>query len=356
MPREVVHWYILENAIEKVLPSQTFQDLFRYEDYKVAAYWGAMAHDYPYFDGYGVGSNVRLSEILHGTFGDDPLKLLRIPLEGLVENKGSSGYLWAAWLGMLSHYVADANIHPLVYYFTGNYHDEDYQAQFVARQRHQLFEVQLDSYMRASYQPPLDGRFAHIGRRLDAGLFEITSFLDHYLSVQRIRKRFQMREPRKTNVWLKCFRYAAFCQSLFFSSAVGSITRFLYPYFPLQLVDLNSMSSYKRSEPHEFFSDVLEYQNVVTGEPKKHRVEDLLQKSIRETVELFQMVEPILAGDTEDIDSVFGYLEGRSLSVGVVGKKESDSKFYSDSPWPEVDTSFEPEEKQPPEPSADEQA
>ena len=151
MPKEIVHWLIAEQTacllrgtpLEKIVAANP--ECLRF---------GAIFPDVLF---YLVGKRSsrrigRLGDILHGTGGEDTYRLLRSLLE-ITETSEASGPLTAFWIGVASHLQADIVFHPLIYYLTGNYHDECPEKRTLAIQRHRRLEVMLDMYFTREKTP-----------------------------------------------------------------------------------------------------------------------------------------------------------------------------------------------------------
>ena len=116
MPRELVHWRVLEGSL-KDAPSKLVQII---NENKEAAYLGAIAHDAPYFHKLGKSPFAEVAKFLHGTYGHDTFLPLYELLKACEDDRQR-----AFVLGMFSHAVADQVMHPMIYYFTGDYYHSD---------------------------------------------------------------------------------------------------------------------------------------------------------------------------------------------------------------------------------------
>ena len=142
VPREIVHWQVLECAIEELRDSAAGPALSRNRD---AAYLGSIAHDAPYYYKLGRDEFEEVSELLHGANGEDTYLPIKSGLQVLPSfPEEQREMLWCFLMGMFSHCASDIAFHPLVYYLTGNYYAKEAGPQKKARTQHRLFEVLLD--------------------------------------------------------------------------------------------------------------------------------------------------------------------------------------------------------------------
>ena len=158
MPREQVHWEILESAALRLEAQGGAEsgvvDALRTA--RAAGYLGAMAPDAPYYYRMGASSFVEVAERLHGTRGEDTLAFPRELVRGAMALPPSHARQtrMALAVGWLSHVATDSIFHPAVFHLTGNYYDPDPEERLRARRRHNAFEVFLDSWWEARIPTP----------------------------------------------------------------------------------------------------------------------------------------------------------------------------------------------------------
>ena len=149
MPREIVHWAVLEEVTRR-LPPGPLLDYIRAD--LAAAKLGAVLHDAPYYLRGGGQPWEIVAEVLHGRTGSDTYEPFRILAQGIQAcPEPQQPLLWALFAGLVTHAAADIVFHPLVFYFTGDYYDENAQQRSLSRANHRLFEVWLDSWAANKY-------------------------------------------------------------------------------------------------------------------------------------------------------------------------------------------------------------
>ena len=162
----------------------------------------------------------RFGSTLHGEYGEDTLEplvnLARAILE--IKEQRQQQVYWAVLLGMLSHYATDVIFHPLVYYFTGNYFDQDPAKRKEAQTRHHIFEVYLDSWIRPRARKWHSYKFANVVKALGKDLDSIVKLLGGNL-------RPDIEDRDWSNEWATSFRHMAISQGLFRSPLMGFLVR-----------------------------------------------------------------------------------------------------------------------------------
>ena len=143
MPKEITHWAIATTARKNVY----YNRIKCVIDENYASFLvGAVAYDIPY---YSRGKSSRIltkkGDELHGV---ETCKVWE-PIINLLQNYSVDedgdipDFILAFILGCISHVIIDSRYHPLIYYFTGNYYDEDIHIRNIAVFEHRQFESHL---------------------------------------------------------------------------------------------------------------------------------------------------------------------------------------------------------------------
>jgi len=141
MPKEIVHWMVAERAGELLSGGPFGPALSRCPS---GLRLGAVFHDALfYLRGDHPSGLISLPHRLHGSHGEDSYDLLRLQAAHLHAHK-TQPLPTAFFVGLASHVFADATLHPLVYYLTGNYYDADARRRTAAVRRHRALESLLD--------------------------------------------------------------------------------------------------------------------------------------------------------------------------------------------------------------------
>lgn len=141
MPREMVHWLVAERAATLLASGPFGPALSRCPN---GLRLGAVYHDLLfYLRGEHPQALVELPHRLHGAKGEDTFELPRLYAAHMFAQRAQP-LPTAFFVGLVAHIFADAILHPLVYFFTGNYYDADPVRRSAAVRRHRTLEVLLD--------------------------------------------------------------------------------------------------------------------------------------------------------------------------------------------------------------------
>jgi hypothetical protein len=326
MPRELVHWKVIQ---------ETIQDLSRHElpkvnaclkKYPLAAYLGAIAHDVPYYYRLGEDPFEAVADYLHGKEGEDtfvPMKVLAHQILHLPAERQE--VLWAFFFGMLSHMATDIHFHPVVYYFTGNYHDPVPTERIRAQGRHRLFEVYLDSWVRPRCTFPFGFLLRDLLRQCSDIRDEICEILEKVL-VPEIIWDVETRPGRR---WYDGMSQLALFQYLFLSSTAGAAVRCISRFGSEKLKSIDSLLSFRRRKPHTFFDAPMEFQNPVSGENRKADVSTLLRQSVEDSINLIARFEAVLFASPETAAAALAGISTPSLNYGVANAPVESGKYFS---------------------------
>ena len=152
MPKEVVHWTVAARAAELLSAGPFGPALARCPN---GLRLGASFHDTLfYLRGEHPAGMRTLPHRLHGSHGEDTFELLRLQAAHLHARRDEP-LPTAFFVGLASHIFADAAIHPLVFFLTGNYYDPDERKRTGAVRRHRALESLLDMVAAGSFEAVL---------------------------------------------------------------------------------------------------------------------------------------------------------------------------------------------------------
>ncbi|MDR3640802.1 MAG: zinc dependent phospholipase C family protein [Humidesulfovibrio sp.] len=141
MPKEIVHWMVAARTAELLSDGPFGPALSRCPN---GLRLGAVYHDALfYLRGEHPEGMKTLPHRLHGSHGEDSFDLMRLQAAHLHTRKNEP-LPTAFFVGLASHIFADATLHPMVYFFTGNYYDTDEKRRTGAVRRHRSLECLLD--------------------------------------------------------------------------------------------------------------------------------------------------------------------------------------------------------------------
>jgi len=317
MPREVLHWEILAEALRRcgsTAEMQPIADLCGKE--WSAAYLGALAPDAPYFYRFGGSSFEHLAESLHGLNGEDTYKPVTAMIRAVIStSKIPPAAQFSLILGYISHCIVDMHFHPMIYYFTGNYYDLDMAKRAHARANHRLFEVHLDSYWKATFPCKFETRLHKIWSALGSKKAPLIELLT------------KATPPSTEYSWQGAYDYYSFLQRVFLNQSAGALSYFLKP---LIGEGSQAMFSYGRGPQKYIFDAPLKFLNPASGEEQLLTVHELRELAVAECLTEWRKLLPILSGNFEALESILATFRGRSLNAGIYGAKKEDMRYFAE--------------------------
>lgn len=325
MPRELVHWKILEDAVRQ-LPVESARNARQcLEQQQAAAYLGAIAHDGPFYYKNGSHPFEQVAEIMHGKYGGDTFAPLRRAAQHIVDcDESNRPVLWAFFLGLLSHVVTDTIFHPMVYYFTGNYNSLDPEERRKARIRHRILEVHLDSWVRKDLRLWNNFSIDVLNKSLGGDAETIYQFLDSCVvpalieSAPQAQRDGVLEGADAPGLWKAGIEQMAYYQRMFLSPWYGAAAKVVRLFAFSRFDAVEALFSLGRGAPPTLFEELLEYSNPVTGEPNSATISELLTRANEECVRLFAKCDPLISGASRSVEEILGAEVGKSLDFGII--------------------------------------
>lgn len=336
MPREIIHWDVLERT-RAGLEANGQPELARVlTEHRPAAYLGAMAPDAPYYAYLGASEmRTMLAEIIHGRGGEDTYVFPR-SLATAIESRESEMDAregLAFLMGVLSHIITDVHFHPMIFYFTGDYYHADPEERRGARARHRLFEVYLDCW----FAPQL--RFWNSGsihRTLqDLGpkgtkLFQLIGEACADVTDEEQVEALPFALAHGA-VWQQNYRHMAICQSAFRSTFLGATVRALNLLSGGRLAQYDALFAFGRCRKHAELDGPLQYRNPVTGEERTATLEGLRDEAVASSLEVLSECGEVLARQS---GGFLRHRRGASLNYGLPGVSVAQARHFSPAGFP----------------------
>jgi len=322
MPREYIHWTVLEQALSEIR-SGTTED----RSLLAAAYIGAILPDVPDFHrgGFCGERGEKIAAFLHGVYGDDPLELVRQLVSSLPE-KGDPDHaaLVGLILGYASHIVVDATFHPLVVYLCGDWYEKDAKRMRENRARHRLLETDLDIWAMQSFKFSFKQGLRTAVRSLKRA--QIDSILAHtHRAYSGLALPPQVSEETLTKNFIKSsLTHTIWLQETFRSNLTGKVIAQILK--KLNRAELATLFHQGKDPDRQLFYREWDYQRVVSGEPCRESFSTLLEQSINTTKGWF---EQILAEIYDNKRSVLLSARGPSLDCGEIGAVPSQYRYFA---------------------------
>lgn len=333
MPREIVHWDILNRAVGR-LSKESHPDLWRIaHEHPLCLALGAVAHDAPYYR-HGGGSRFEwVGSLLHGIGGGTPLADTLRPLSSFgaavsMQEDGETRDAGIAFLmGLLSHYAVDVIYHPPIFFFTGDYYAVDERERSNARARHRLFEVYLDEDRSAhgtNFPWPVS-----IQTMLDEISNSTLRVVDEALA-QAVTEGVTMYDPELVRSlpqeWNRSLREMARFQMLFLSPVWGAIAQGLNRISRDRLHQFEVLFARGRRGHHGIFHEPWNYHNPLSGAAATTSLFQLDEQAIDLTLQLFSKVQVALVAGSLTSDTL---ANGVSLNYGLADGAPEDAAHFS---------------------------
>lgn len=292
MPKELTHFLVAEKAAAHLREIPLGHAAAREPD---ALLFGSIFQDVLYYTVSGHASGVAgIPDLFHKA--ETGLNCVRLQADLLREQPGNA-VRGALLLGMLSHVCADAALHPLITYLTGDYDDPHPMRRSRARQHHRALESLLDMILcpegvgnrryalrriggwhgnRFSEALPLEGMAHASGVSLPVISSAMRSSWHNYAALQ----------------WLASSRpvaQAAFAMRPLLPRSVREITALFYA--PQLLPQADPLAK------------DIDYRHPETGRREQTTLVALVDAAVAETVRLGRALEAFLRGEAypEDI-------------------------------------------------------
>lgn len=332
MPKEITHIFFAEQTNDN-LKNIGKDKLYSFiSDNKTFFHFGSIAVDTFYY-------SVKLpfidkdyfqwGDLVHGSEGNDTSLPLIKMLQFLKSNPDTQNFQQklAFVCGFLTHMAMDINFHPYVYYFSGNYYDEDKDASIDAQMRHRIIEGWIDLYMLNKDNRLLEDFYElqKIENEKDINLQLLRFLGDNFSEIFDTDKEHMFKFLKKGyNVQIllnKLFRNISFkdfirtLNSIFDNKLRGLLALFYpgnYERFPDYIINFGT------------------YKNPVTGEDFNGTVDDIWADALRLSTDFLGAVNDYIFGELP-LEELKNIIKGYSLDVGLLGVKVEEVKFFS--PW-----------------------
>jgi hypothetical protein len=181
MPKEITHCILAERAVHTLAAAASpdkhmvgREIVFMAERLPQLLYFGSVSPDIFFYD-IKLPWELRVKhrgllwgELIHGTHGEDSLAHVMVMLDTLRDERLQANInagrafsseqrdgLLLLVMGYLSHVALDTVMHPIVYYFSGNYYAADRREKLRSEARHRAIETVLDLYNLAAIDSDL---------------------------------------------------------------------------------------------------------------------------------------------------------------------------------------------------------
>jgi hypothetical protein len=292
LPKENTHLLLLNGVID-AMDCAEIRGILK-ANYESLCFGGIVADTLFYSANKDV---VQIAEELHGKEGERT-NGLTFELLDHARNHRSETVLCVS-MGYISHCVFDMILHPVIYYLTGNYYDNDATKSDQAVYRHRLMETKLDKDINNKYflDEILDvnNKKTHEILELIAAKYNITNgdLITAYKKQIRINKCFR-----------NGFVYKLIC--LLNKLKIGNYGNILPLFYPHLQTDEIIMA------------EVVNYYDILSGHKIQRKLTDLLKAAEDESIKRIHAAYSYY-NDTIDRDCAMQIIRGESLDTGREG-------------------------------------
>ncbi|HBV89213.1 MAG TPA: hypothetical protein DEF42_21785 [Desulfosporosinus sp.] len=318
MPKELTHWHIAREALQRGIPIEVGGII---ASNPALYYIGAVAHDIGFYDlSKPSEANIeRLANHLHGVNGEDTLVPLIEILESALRQSNKQASL-AFILGMLTHFVVDSIFHPMVYYMSGNYFADNPEERGKAVFRHRLLETAIDLWLQTfdpiEYPVDLNHLWSEAGEQGPQVIKLLVTYYTH-------------QGDKSTQVhFKKAWRNHRFLQNAFSWSfpcrILAHYRRHGYP-----AVEKLEALFYSQPLNLSYLNETLYWRHPVTGEGNKMTLKELYNLSIKKVIKLFKLLG---VHSVEDWPVLLQELPPLSLDSGLSYVPVKNMKYFATEP------------------------
>lgn len=310
LPKDITHWIIAEEIYENLENEEIKKIIARYKD---LYYIGAISFDIPFF-AVGKDSKKRnaISDSLHKNSSYSTLAKI------LGEKEVVSGAALAFLLGTISHIIVDSSFHPLIFYYTGDYHDKDNTKRKLAITKHREFESKLDLYFRNKIKLKNHYLMTNSYKNKKISKDELNSLLSREYAV------FERLHNDEISSMLKS--YMSF--QYLFSSKVLYYTLKLINKFSKQDLSETIALFYPKKDciDYSFYENNISYKHPVTGEDYNESILDIKERAVERSVSIFSLFAN--DGTRENLINVLKEIEIPNLDTDMVGVTSNEMKYF----------------------------
>lgn len=292
MPKENTH-ILLVNSIIDSLDGGEVKTLLQ-ANYESICFGSIVADTFFYSSNKDI---VNISEELHGKEGERTNGLIFDMLDHARLHKSENILCFA--MGYISHCVFDMTFHPVIYYLTGNYYDEDATRSDQAVYRHRLIETKLDKHINGSYY--LDKILA-VNNKIAREILEIIAAKYNITNGDLIKA---YKKQIRIN---KCFRS-------------GFIYKLIYLLNKMKILDYKNILPlfYPHLQIDEIIIDeIVNYCDILSGKKMQRNLSDLLKAVEDESIKRINTAYAYY-NDTIDRACAMEIIRGESLDTGREG-------------------------------------
>ncbi|NDV17890.1 hypothetical protein GO013_00465 [Pseudodesulfovibrio sp. JC047] len=323
MPKELIHFKtalrtatgVADPQLSAVLSTHTHGLLL-----------GSIIHDAFFYGIHRQGHTFQhLAHAFHGIDGQDTFTLLKLQAEH-VRSTPHTELATALFIGMASHIFADATMHPMVWYLSGDYFAPTPKARSLARQRHRALESLMDMLI----CPEMVGRplfsIAHLLKRTGEALYQAVPI--HQLAMMSKCSANELQAGLKQALTI-------FATLQKFNSRQW-LARPLYattPFLPRQAREIIALfHAPQLLRQADTLRNAITYQHPVSGLMYTESIETMIDKAVTRTLAVCDTDTPSSSSDWSPLFTE----KGPSLETGENASSTQDMRHFATPPFPQL--------------------
>lgn len=326
MPKEITHIYFSDKVLENSQNLEIHSILKKNID---LYHFGCIATDTFYY-------NIKLpfdkkffqyGDIVHGAEGNDTSLIWWEFLENIKKDKEYYNQKIAFISGFITHCVMDINFHPYVYYFSGNYFDENKSERINAQMRHRIIESWIDLYILKLLNIELENykNIENIYKNDKINLSILYSFCEYAKNAWKLNDNKVIFYNIKRGYFIQRLLNLYIMNNSFFREIFRKMNNILKD----KIIDYLALfyPDNKKNIPDNIINFDY-FLHPVTGEKFQGNINDIFDNAIKQGKIYLEAINDFLF-DKKTKEELKDILVGYSLDVGLYGVKVEDVKYFS---------------------------
>jgi len=298
MPKENTHLYFSKNINKVNMPYTGIinQNINYY-------YLGSVTPDTFYYS-----KNIdiqKVSDVIHGKYGQPTNELIFDLLD--LAKKNNDEKILSFTMGFITHCYLDIIFHPIIFYLTGNFYDENLTRREEAIFRHRRLEVTIDQKLNK------DSYFENL---IDKKIFKDINFIEILSNSFNIPPEDVELSFERQYVLNKIFHKKYYLNILYFLNKIGILNR------------KSEVSLFYGNLKNDYIlNDNIEYRDLFNGEAFSVSLSELFDKANLKTKLALGSAYKYYKGEESRIQAIVN-ISGENLDTGSKTYSVDDIKFF----------------------------
>lgn len=311
MPREYLHWALAERISQRLKRNSALKTII--EQYKHIYLAGSIILDTPLYFTFGreAESFKEISISLHQNNKNSFAPLIRLLREYHETLKEAT---WALIAGIITHIIADAQFHPMIFYFSGVSTDEN---KGQAIMRHRTIETALDMLCFKSYSHVCNLLFENIMKHKEIDNNAFYGLLACLYNVPL----------NKAHLIRKAITQHALIQKIFRKKQLKILSQFLNIIPGVHLDEIIPLFYSLPQSPRPFLVQrPILFRHPITGVSYQKSINDMEENTVVESLKVFKFIDD--NWKQQSMIDAFSQLRGPNLTTGMVGTFTKNMRYF----------------------------